>query len=114
MAGTYDASKGNPNRIGTFSLVRNTSKLEEKHPDLVHPDSVDDNGNPKLNKAGKPFKKNFTITMNGVEVWCEASAYIQKDKSLKISINKTSRNAKGRAAFKKNEFLMLINSLNAA
>ena len=28
--------------------------------------------------------------MNGVEVWCEASAYIQKDKSLKISINKTS------------------------
>ena len=25
-----------------------------------------------------------------VEVWCEASAYIQKDKSLKISINKTS------------------------
>jgi len=90
MAGTYDASKGNPNRIGTFSLIRNTNKQEEKHPDLVHPDSVDDNGNVKMNKAGRPFKKNFTIKMNGAEVWCEASAYIQKDKSLKISINKTS------------------------
>lgn len=90
MAGTYDASKGNPNRIGTFSLVRNKEKEAEKHPDMVHPDSVDENGIPKLNKAGKPFKKNFTIKMNGVEVWCEAYAYFQKDKSIKISINKTS------------------------
>ena len=98
MAGTYDASKGNPNRIGTFSLVRNTNKLEEKHPDMVHPDSVDDNGNVKMNKAGKPFKKNFTIKMNGVEVWCEASAYFQKDKSIKISINKTSSNGAAKPA----------------
>ena len=54
MAGTYDASKGNPNRIGTFSLIKNVNKTAEKHPDLVHPDSLDDNGNVKLNKAGKP------------------------------------------------------------
>ena len=90
MAGTYDASKGNPNRIGTFSLIKNVNKTAEKHPDLVHPDSLDDNGNVKLNKAGKPFKKNFTINIDGKEHWVEASGYFQKDKSLKISINKTS------------------------
>ena len=57
-----------------------------KHPDLVHPDSTDENGNVKMNKAGKPFKKNFTV--NGI--WCEASGYIQEDKSIKIRILKTS------------------------
>ena len=40
----------------------------------------------KKNKAGKPFKKNFTV--NGI--WCEASGYIQEDKSIKIRILKTS------------------------
>ena len=89
MAGTYDASKGNPNRIGTFSLIKNVNKTAEKHPDLVHPDSVDENGNVKLNKAGKPFKKNFTINIDGKEHWVEASGYFQKDKSLKITIKKT-------------------------
>lgn len=31
------------------------------------------------------FKKNFTVHGN----WCEASGYIQDDKSLKITIKKT-------------------------
>ena len=53
---------------------------------MVHPDSTDENGNVKMNKAGKPFKKNFTV--NGI--WCEASGYIQEDKSIKIRILKTS------------------------
>jgi len=39
-----------------------------------------------MNKEGKPFKKNFTI--NGV--WHEASGYIQEDKSVKITIKKSS------------------------
>jgi hypothetical protein len=33
----------------------------------------------------KPYRKNFTID----GVWMEASAYIQEDKSLKITIKKT-------------------------
>jgi hypothetical protein len=82
----YDKSKANPDLIGNFVLVRNKQKTEAKHPDLVHPDSTDENGNVKMNKAGKPFKKNFTV--NGI--WCEASGYIQEDKSIKIRILKTS------------------------
>ena len=82
----YDKSKANPDLIGNFVLVRNKTKTEAKHPDLVHPDSTDENGNVKMNKAGKPFKKNFTV--NGI--WCEASGYIQEDKSIKIRILKTS------------------------
>ena len=82
----YDKSKANPDLIGTFVLVRNKQKTEAKHPDLVHPDSTDEKGNVKMNKAGKPFKKNFTV--NGI--WCEASGYIQPDKSIKIRILKTS------------------------
>ena len=58
MAGTYDASKGNPNRIGTFSLIKNVNKTAGNHPNFVHPDSVYENGNFKLNKSKKPFKKN--------------------------------------------------------
>ena len=82
----FDKSKANPDLIGNFVLIRNKTKTEAKHPDLVHPDSKDENGNPKLNKAGKPFKQNFTV--NGI--WCEASGYIQEDKSIKIRILKTS------------------------
>ena len=82
----FDKSKANPDLIGNFVLVRNKQKTEAKHPDLVHPDSTDENGNVKMNKAGKPFKKNFTV--NGI--WCEASGYIQEDKSIKIRILKTS------------------------
>ena len=40
-----------PNWVCTFSLVKNSSKESDKHPDLVHPDSE------KMNKSGKPFKK---------------------------------------------------------
>ena len=86
----YDKSKANPDLIGNFVLVRNKQKTEAKHPDLVHPDSTDENGNVKMNKAGKPFKKNFTV--NGI--WCEASGYIQEDKSIKIRILKTSTETK--------------------
>ena len=69
-----------PNWVCTFSLQKNSAKTEKKHPDLVHPDSK------KMNKAGKPFKSNFTI--HGV--WHEASGYFQEDKSLKITIKKSS------------------------
>ena len=69
-----------PNWVCTFSLVRNKAKTEKKHPDMVLVDSE------KMNKEGKPFKKNFTI--NGV--WHEASGYIQEDKSIKITIKKSS------------------------
>ena len=44
----YDKSKANPDLIGNFVLVRNKQKTEAKHPDLVHPDSTDENGNVKM------------------------------------------------------------------
>ena len=69
-----------PNWIATFSLIKNAAKTEKKHPDFVHPKSE------KVNKAGKPFAKNFTIHGG----WCEATAYVQEDKSIKITIKKTS------------------------
>ncbi len=69
-----------PNWVCTFSIIRNKAKTEKKHPDLVLVDSE------KTNKEGKPFKKNFTI--HGV--WHEASGYIQEDKSIKITIKKSS------------------------
>tara|TARA_A100001015_G_scaffold280261_1_gene342259 strand:- start:743 stop:1066 length:324 start_codon:yes stop_codon:yes gene_type:complete len=92
----FDKAKANPNLMGNFVLVRNQNKTESKHPDLIHPDSVDPKtGSIKTNKAGKPFKQNFTV--NGI--WCEASGYIQPDKSIKIRILKTSSNdAKPKAA----------------
>ena len=68
-----------PNWVCTFELVRNPDKKEDKHPDFVHPPAKDkETGQVKLNKAGKPMKKNFTI---GKDDWCEASGYIQKDKT---------------------------------
>ena len=71
-----------PNWVCTFELVRNPDKKEDKHPDFVHPPAKDkETGQVKLNKAGKPMKKNFTI---GKDDWCEASGYIQKDKTIKI------------------------------
>tara|TARA_R110000803_G_scaffold32932_1_gene72270 strand:+ start:43 stop:363 length:321 start_codon:yes stop_codon:yes gene_type:complete len=74
-----------PNWVATFSLKRNPDKkpgdeATKNRPDFVLSDS--DKINPKTNK---PYRKNFTIT----EVWMEASAYIQEDKSLKITIKKT-------------------------
>ena len=71
-----------PNCVCTFSLKRNAEKQAgDKRPDFVLVDSE------KVNeKSGKPYRKNFTI--NGV--WHEASAYIQKDNSLKVTIKKTA------------------------
>ena len=74
-----------PNWVATFSLKRNADKnpqdvKTQNRPDLVLTDSD------KFNqKTGKPYRKNFTID----GVWMEASAYIQEDKSLKITIKKT-------------------------
>ena len=74
-----------PNWVATFSLKRNADKkpgdeATKNRPDLVLSDS--DKVNPKTMKA---YRKNFTID----GVWMEASAYIQEDKSLKITIKKT-------------------------
>ena len=74
-----------PNWVATFSLKRNADKNPQdpstsNRPDLVLTDS--DKVNAKTNK---PYRKNFTID----GVWMEASAYIQEDKSLKITIKKT-------------------------
>ena len=74
-----------PNWVATFSLKRNADKTPgdeatKNRPDLVLTDSDKVN-----NKTGKPYRKNFTID----GVWMEASAYIQEDKSLKITIKKT-------------------------
>jgi hypothetical protein len=74
-----------PNWVATFSLKRNADKNPQdpstnNRPDLVLTDSD------KINaKTNKPYRKNFTID----DVWMEASAYIQEDKSLKITIKKT-------------------------
>ena len=74
-----------PNWVATFSLKRNADKNPQdpktsSRPDLILTDSE------KVNeKTGKPYRKNFTID----GVWHEASAYIQEDKSLKITIKKT-------------------------
>ena len=74
-----------PNWVATFSLKRNADKLPgdeatKNRPDLVLSDS--DKVNPKTMKA---YRKNFTID----GIWMEASAYIQEDKSLKITLKKT-------------------------
>ena len=74
-----------PNWVATFSLKRNADKIPgdeatKNRPDLVLSDS--DKVNPK---TMKPYRKNFTID----GIWMEASAYIQEDKSLKITIKKT-------------------------
>ena len=74
-----------PNWVATFSLKRNADKdpqdpATKNRPDLVLSDS--DKVNPK---TMKPYRKNFTID----GVWMEASAYVQEDKSVKITIKKT-------------------------
>jgi hypothetical protein len=74
-----------PNWVATFSLKRNADKdpkdpSTSNRPDLVLTDSEKVNA-----KTNKPYRKNFTID----GVWMEASAYIQEDKSLKITIKKT-------------------------
>ena len=69
-----------PNWICTFTFKRNADKKAgDNRPDLVLVDSD------KKNKEGKPYRKNFTID----GTWMEASAYIQDNKDLKITIKKT-------------------------
>ena len=95
MAVEQQQKPKDPNWVCTFSLVKNSSKESDKHPDLVHPNSE------KMNKSGKPFKKNFTI--NGV--WMEASGYFQEDKSVKITIKKSSSSGPTPAAEPGDDFM---------
>jgi hypothetical protein len=79
--------KPDPNFVCKFSLVKNTKKTEEKHPDFVLPVNADAPG-------GKEWKKNFTV--NGV--WCDAYAYIQEDGSIGITVKKNEMKAPNSSA----------------
>tara|TARA_R110002049_G_scaffold97451_1_gene237545 strand:- start:177 stop:488 length:312 start_codon:yes stop_codon:yes gene_type:complete len=74
-----------PNWVATFSLKRNVEKDPKKPETKNRPDLVLTDSDKFNQKTGKPYRKNFTID----GVWMEASAYIQEDKSLKITIKKT-------------------------
>ena len=74
-----------PNWVATFSLKRNPDKDPKKPETKNRPDLVLTDSDKVNNKTGKAYRKNFTID----GVWMEASAYIQEDKSLKITIKKT-------------------------
>ena len=74
-----------PNWVATFSLKRNADKDPTKPETKNRPDLVLTDSDKVNNKTGKAYRKNFTID----GVWMEASAYIQEDKSLKITIKKT-------------------------
>ena len=74
-----------PNWVATFSLKRNADKDPTKPETKNRPDLVLSDSDKFNQKTGKPYRKNFTID----GVWMEASAYIQEDKSLKITIKKT-------------------------
>tara|TARA_R100001244_G_scaffold28417_1_gene27694 strand:- start:30 stop:362 length:333 start_codon:yes stop_codon:yes gene_type:complete len=94
-----DYKNKDPNWVCTFSLKKNASKDPNKpetknRPDFVLVDSTNEDGTPKMNKAGTPFKKNFTISGS----WCEGSGYVQEDKSLKITIKKTGTTPTASAA----------------
>lgn len=74
-----------PNWVTTFSMKRNADKTPgDSKPDFISVDSD------KINqKTGKPYRKNFTIKMDGQDVWCEPAGWIQEDKSLKVTIKKS-------------------------
>ena len=80
----YKNKPKDPNWVCTFQLRRNPDKDPGKPETKNRPDFVLVNSE-KKNKKGDFFKKNFTVHGN----WCEASGYIQDDKSLKITIKKT-------------------------
>jgi|TARA_R100000656_G_scaffold122826_1_gene98737 hypothetical protein len=80
----YKNKPKDPNWVCTFQLKRNADKDPSKPETKNRPDFVLVNSE-KKNKKGDFFKKNFTVHGN----WCEASGYIQDDKSLKITIKKT-------------------------
>lgn len=77
-----------PGYVCSFKMERNPNKTEAKHPDLVLVNH--------MTKNGKMAPKNFTIKLNGQDVWCQASAYKQEDGSVKITITQTDTN-KGRS-----------------
>ena len=87
-----------PNWVATFSLKRNADKNPQdpstnNRPDLVLTDSD------KINaKTNKPYRKNFTIKMDGQDVWCEPAGWIQEDKSIKITIKKSVSTGTGKPA----------------
>ena len=82
-----------PNHLFTFFLVKNPKKTgqagTEKYPDFVL------KSNPKA-PPGKEWKMNFTITGSD-GVYCDASAYMQEDGSLKITGKKNDSKGKGSA-----------------
>jgi len=70
-----------PGYVCSFSMQKNPNKSQEKHPDLVLINH--------MTKNGKQAPKNFTIKLNGQDVWCQASGYKQEDGSVKITITET-------------------------
>jgi hypothetical protein len=67
-------------------MQKNPNKNQEKHPDLVLINH--------MTKNGKQAPKNFTIKLNGQDVWCQASGYKQEDGTVKITITQTDTNNK--------------------
>lgn len=79
-----------PNWVATFSIKRNPDKTSgDSKPDFISVDSD------KVNqKTGKPYRKNFTIN----DQWHEPAAWIQDDKSIKITIKKSVSTGAGKPA----------------
>ena len=75
-----------PGYVCSFRMEKNPSKTEANHPDLVLVK--------QMTKNGKMAPKNFTIKLNGQDVWCQASAYKQEDGTVKITISQTDTNRK--------------------
>jgi hypothetical protein len=75
-----------PGYVCSFRMEKNPSKTEANHPDLVLVKQI--------TKTGKQAPKNFTIKLNGQDVWCQASGYKQEDGSVKITITQTDTNKK--------------------
>jgi hypothetical protein len=75
-----------PGYVCSFAMQKNPNKTEAKHPDLVLINH--------MTKNGKQAPKNFTIKLNGQDVWCQASGYKQEDGSVKITITQTDTNKK--------------------
>ena len=75
-----------PGYVCSFSMQKNPKKTDAKHPDLVLVNH--------MTKNGKMAPKNFTIKLNGQDVWCQASAYKQEDGTVKITISQTDTNRK--------------------
>lgn len=70
-----------PGYICSFRMMKNPKKTEAKHPDLVLVNH--------MSKKGNMVPKNFTIKINGEDVWCQAKAYKQEDGTVKFTIEKT-------------------------